>query len=307
MPISFTCPHCGQSTTVADQYAGQTGPCASCGKPITIPGLTPGMLNTSSDGPAPQKRFPIWILAGCGCLAAMVPLLALVAGLTLPAINSAREKARRAVCMSNMRQSGLAMLNYESRSATSSFPPSASQASNGKESISWRTEMLPYLDQQALSGQYDKSQPWDGPKNQPLHNVRVELFTCPSNPPPPEFLSQVNQFVVNGPKCIFNGPQSLTARAIEQGDGLTATITIVESVRDPILWLEPRDVTFDDATKTWQTEQSAVSSFHPRGVNVMFADGHAEFLSTEIDPQVLAALLTATGGEVVDDNRQLVK
>ncbi len=37
MPIPFTCPHCGARTDVADQYAGQTGPCASCGKTITIP------------------------------------------------------------------------------------------------------------------------------------------------------------------------------------------------------------------------------------------------------------------------------
>ena len=37
MPISFTCPHCGNQTLVADQYAGQSGPCAQCGKPITIP------------------------------------------------------------------------------------------------------------------------------------------------------------------------------------------------------------------------------------------------------------------------------
>jgi predicted RNA-binding Zn-ribbon protein involved in translation (DUF1610 family) len=38
MPISFTCPHCGKQTSVADQYAGQSGPCASCGQKITIPG-----------------------------------------------------------------------------------------------------------------------------------------------------------------------------------------------------------------------------------------------------------------------------
>ena len=37
MPIPFTCPHCGASTSVADQYAGQTGPCGSCGAAITVP------------------------------------------------------------------------------------------------------------------------------------------------------------------------------------------------------------------------------------------------------------------------------
>ena len=37
MPINFTCPHCGATTDVADQYAGQSGPCAHCGKTITVP------------------------------------------------------------------------------------------------------------------------------------------------------------------------------------------------------------------------------------------------------------------------------
>ena len=36
MPIQFTCPHCGQETFVADQYVGRSGPCAGCGRTITI-------------------------------------------------------------------------------------------------------------------------------------------------------------------------------------------------------------------------------------------------------------------------------
>ena len=49
MPISYSCPHCGKQYSVADQYAGQTGPCASCNKPITIP--LPGV--TAGYGPPP--------------------------------------------------------------------------------------------------------------------------------------------------------------------------------------------------------------------------------------------------------------
>jgi hypothetical protein len=37
MPISFTCPHCGRTTNVSEQYAGQSGPCADCGATITVP------------------------------------------------------------------------------------------------------------------------------------------------------------------------------------------------------------------------------------------------------------------------------
>ena len=37
MPIQFTCPHCGLVTDVAEQYLGRSGPCAQCGKTVTIP------------------------------------------------------------------------------------------------------------------------------------------------------------------------------------------------------------------------------------------------------------------------------
>ena len=42
MAIHFTCPHCGVVTNVAEQYAGQTGPCARCGKTTTVPGSRDG-------------------------------------------------------------------------------------------------------------------------------------------------------------------------------------------------------------------------------------------------------------------------
>ena len=50
MTISFTCPHCGKQSTVADEYAGQSGPCRFCSNTITIPATgTPPTLP-----PAPQ-------------------------------------------------------------------------------------------------------------------------------------------------------------------------------------------------------------------------------------------------------------
>lgn len=56
MPISFTCPHCGAQTNVADQYAGQTGPCAQCNKPID---LEFGDLGWSPLEDATEYRGPI--------------------------------------------------------------------------------------------------------------------------------------------------------------------------------------------------------------------------------------------------------
>ncbi len=53
MPVTFTCPHCGHTTEVADTYVGQTGPCVQCGKMVTVQGPS----NPFSDSPS-AKRVP---------------------------------------------------------------------------------------------------------------------------------------------------------------------------------------------------------------------------------------------------------
>ncbi len=54
MPIQFQCPHCGNQMSLADQYAGQTGPCKQCGQTITIPGAAGGVPMQGPAGPAPS-------------------------------------------------------------------------------------------------------------------------------------------------------------------------------------------------------------------------------------------------------------
>ena len=49
MPISFTCPHCGHQTLVADEYVGTTGPCSVCHKAITITGEAPVTTDFAED------------------------------------------------------------------------------------------------------------------------------------------------------------------------------------------------------------------------------------------------------------------
>ncbi len=53
MPILFTCPHCGSETNVAEAYLGSTGPCAHCGRMVTIPSADG---ETSGAGAADPSR-----------------------------------------------------------------------------------------------------------------------------------------------------------------------------------------------------------------------------------------------------------
>ena len=66
MPISYSCPHCGKQFSVAEQYAGQTGPCAACGKPITIP--------MASGSPRPRWRRGVGVGADVTVVIALAVL-----------------------------------------------------------------------------------------------------------------------------------------------------------------------------------------------------------------------------------------
>ncbi|MGE0608608.1 MAG: hypothetical protein AB7O62_16050, partial [Pirellulales bacterium] len=75
MPVPFTCPHCGHASQVADQYLGQTGPCASCGQKVTN-GASPGL----SSPPPPRGKSGSGTGAVVGIVIGVVLLVVLVCG-----------------------------------------------------------------------------------------------------------------------------------------------------------------------------------------------------------------------------------
>ena len=75
MPIPFTCPHCGLETNVADQFAGQTGPCSKCGETVTVPVPSgaapfgpPPTLSRSSSSAGPVVLIVVLVVVGMGAL-----------------------------------------------------------------------------------------------------------------------------------------------------------------------------------------------------------------------------------------------
>ena len=91
MPILFTCPHCGTQTNVDDQYAGQSGPCASCGRTITIP-LSGGMAPAYAP-PTKSSSGPIIVIVIVAVLAIALVCGGILVALLLPAVQAAREAA----------------------------------------------------------------------------------------------------------------------------------------------------------------------------------------------------------------------
>ena len=77
----------------------------------------------------------------------------------LPDRASRREAARRMASSNNLKQIGLAMINYEQANKT--FPPAYKADKDGKPLLSWRVLILPYLESNSLYEQFHLDEPWD--------------------------------------------------------------------------------------------------------------------------------------------------
>ena len=117
-------------------------------------------------------------------LLVVIAIIGVLVALLLPAIQAAREAARRMSCSNNMRQLGLAVHSYESTSKE--YPVSykyfgTGDARNSPWSLSAR--LLPYLEEQVVSQQIDYSVPYGNTflaDGRQLGEVRVPMFLCPT-------------------------------------------------------------------------------------------------------------------------------
>jgi prepilin-type N-terminal cleavage/methylation domain-containing protein len=116
-------------------------------------------------------------------LLVVIAIIGVLVALLLPAIQAAREAARRSQCMNNMRQLGLAALNYESSKGT--LPPSHTRIPDHFVFAF----IAPYFEQGALFAKYNFEKNWndDNPATSPSTNLklsRIEIPTlhCPTAP-----------------------------------------------------------------------------------------------------------------------------
>jgi hypothetical protein len=297
MSIRFTCPHCGLVTEVGDQYAGQSGPCRQCSEPITIPPAGTGASPRDYGAPPPKSSMSTGmlvfiILGACGVV--VVVCGGILVALMLPAIQAAREAARRTQCVNNLRQISVAVQSYQNEHGA--FPPAYVADKNGKPMHSWRVLLLPYIDPNLYS-QYKMEEPWDSPHNKTLALQMPQIFHCPDDPMRPGVTSYA---MLVGPHAISDGPNG--RKVSEITDGLSNTIAIVESSHSNINWLDPRDVDLGQFGNAPVDLQSAgVSSSHPGVVDAAFADGSVHCLRKDIDPEQFKALTTIDGGEPINN------
>jgi type II secretory pathway pseudopilin PulG len=284
MPISYSCPHCGKQFSVADQYAGQSGPCAACGQTITVPGPLPTQANYYAPKPSSGVGGgTIALIIVVAILVLMCPCVALL----LPAVQAAREAARRTQSMNNLRMIGLALYEYEDRHRA--YPPAVVTDANGKPLYSGRILLLPYLEQQALFDLFDKTQPWDSPANLAISQTALKVFvdpSCPNSQP-----GKNNYEFITGAGAMFEQGRRITPAHIS--DGTSNTIAMIEARSTGGSWAAPSGVDIG------QLSAGPPQGSHPGGNIVLMADGRATFLSQTDAQQTLSALATRNGGETV--------
>ena len=120
-------------------------------------------------------------------LLVVIAIIAVLVALLLPAVQQAREAARRSQCKNNLKQMGLALHNYAEAMTTFPYAIDIDGVSPSGTWNSWGLLILPYLDQGPLYNQYNfnvmpVNEVPNGPKNVALISTKVPGFICPSVP-----------------------------------------------------------------------------------------------------------------------------
>lgn len=136
----------------------------------------------------------------------VVAIIGLLLGLTLPAIQQAREAGRVSACRSNLRQIGLAVHLFHD--ANRVFPASGWTTSGpgnpaGKY-VGWRAMCLPFLEQTNLHDIYNFDLHWWEGTNAVAASVPVPIFKCPSVPTRPDVLGAIAK--PPRPAVVFANP-----------------------------------------------------------------------------------------------------
>jgi prepilin-type N-terminal cleavage/methylation domain-containing protein/prepilin-type processing-associated H-X9-DG protein len=144
------------------------------------------------------RRKQVWLVRGFTLieLLVVIAIIGMLVGLLLPAVQAAREAARRSQCVNNLKQVGLAMQNYEGtyrklpagyvsfRTNNGSGPSWASIDSatwDAAPGWGWGAMLLPFIEQTSLANQLSPIRPIWEPSYQNLIQTQVATFLCPSS------------------------------------------------------------------------------------------------------------------------------
>jgi hypothetical protein len=223
--------------------------------------------------------------------------------------------AHRTRSTNNIKQILLALFNYES--AYGHFPPAVIYGPDGKPWHSWRTLILPFLEQVELYKQYDFTKPWDAPENRKVVETVLPVYLDPiygdTKSPHTHYAVLVGEKALYKPQgARITDPANPLANQSQGGrklaeitDGTSNTLHVVPVAADrKIPWAKPEDITvgpdFPGLGKPGGIAAPYPDSSGPgRTAPAGRVDGSVFTLRDSIPTDVLLKIISPSGGEVI--------
>lgn len=224
-------------------------------------------------------------------LLVVIAILLILIALLLPATRRSREAARRTQCRNHLKQLGLALHNYHE--THQGLPAAYTTNDEGQRLHSWRTLLLPQLENQTLYDTTDFSKPWNDPDNKLTPNFDVGFFQCPSTNLSPAFTGYLG---LVGNSHVFHPGRIREFSEITDGTSTTVMVTELD-VNTTVPWRSPQDI--DGIAFVSLNEET--ETVHSGGVETLMADGAVRFISLNLSPEIRQALATIAAGDKVED------
>jgi type II secretory pathway pseudopilin PulG len=255
------------------------------------------------------RRFGITMVE----LLVAVAIVAALVALALPAVQAAREGARRTTCVNNLRNIGCSLHGH--LIAKRRFPVGctewkASGSSSPKRCLAWSAMILPWLEEQSVADRINFSKPYNDPANAAAAATVIKLFLCPSADragPVVGGLGGSDYGGLNGERIRSPNKPAKGVMVNDVGyadreisDGLSKTIFVAECAREPWgdgQWINGNNL-FDQAYQVnWQTWEDEMRSRHPGGAHALAGDGSVHLVAESTDSLILAAACTRALGD----------
>jgi hypothetical protein len=185
----------------------------------------------------------------------------------------------------NLKQIAIAWHNFES---VNGHLPSNQLDDKGKALLSWRVQILPYIEQDELYKQFKLDEPWDSDHNKKLVDKMPKLF-APIRVKADAGMTFYQSFV--GKNAVIKPGKKTMLATIT--DGTSNTFLAAESAK-PVIWTKPDDMMYDG------NEMPNLGGLFDGKFHAVFCDGHHERFKKGIDSKLLGYLIDPADGNVFD-------